>query len=490
MPKLLFILMLTCPFAATQVHAENPNSNYRTGNEWQGHSLGNPNYSQIAPSSNMGPATSMPNYPMQNLPVQQTGPYVAPTQYMETPSYSEPMYAEPMYAEPMFAEQSVDFRHPSIRLETDTLFPLLDFQNRQGDKQLDLLKSAAEQPEFPTLLIGAQFRLSALLARTNATNKFPYQGRFPTDFVGDSASDLRMLQANQAAVAHITPWATGYAETLFSDVFSFPTANQGSFQMRQVYVVLGDTKVTPFYAFLGKKNVSFGDMGTLSPFTQAMVWHYFGALGEGAGVGFASGGFHATFTGLSGSRGIRVVDSEAKGKVNNFAANMLYTFDMGPDAIFSLGAGYLNGTIYNNAVAEHTNSNLFGPNNGAWDVNGLVRFGAVTTALEYVQTVNAWPATGHIVQAWKIESALDADSIGLPVRFSASWSEGIQGEKGTSFEYNRQLVVGGRYKLSEHVNLSMEYVRSLGFAPLINIQTVSDSTVIQDSLVFGLNLAI
>ena len=60
---------------------------------------------------------------------------------------------------------------------------------------------------------------------------------------------------------------------------------------------------TPFYAFIGKKTVSFGDFSTLSPFTQAVPWHYFAALGEQAGVGYVNDGFHAVVTGINGGAG-------------------------------------------------------------------------------------------------------------------------------------------------------------------------------------------
>jgi len=85
--------------------------------------------------------------------------------------------------------------------------------------------------------------------------------------------------------------------------------SQGSFQMRQAYVTFGDLSQSPLYAWIGKKTVNFGDMGTLSPFSQSMVWHYFAPLAEGAGVGYSQNGLTVNLTALNGSRGIRVVDS-------------------------------------------------------------------------------------------------------------------------------------------------------------------------------------
>ena len=383
-----------------------------------------------------------------------------------------------------------------VRLDTPASAALLDFQNRQTDKQLITLgRLPALGANGPTIVPGAQLRLSALYGRTNTRGKFGYLGRFPPDFSGNTATDLRILQANLAATAYFTPWAAGYVETLFSDVFTFPTFNQGSFQVRQAYAVVGDVTRTPFYGFIGKKNVSFGDLSTLSPFTQALPWHYFAALGEGAGVGYARGGFHAVLTGLSGGRGIRTVDSPSDGRVNNFAFNSSYARAFGTrfgDVNVLVGAGYLHGTIYNADVPEHVDTDLFGPLNGAWDVNATLRWRRLILAAEYVKTATDWPVTGEPVTASKLEAAYDLSLLQRPLRMSASWGEGRQGPAGSEFEYNRQLVLGAGWQPRPNALLSAEIVRSSGFAPLIGLTApgVSDRDVHQTSLVLGLSLAL
>ncbi|MCA9031752.1 MAG: hypothetical protein KDA66_13145, partial [Planctomycetaceae bacterium] len=159
----------------------------------------------------------------------------------------------------------------------------------------------------------------------------------------------------------------------------------------------------------------------------------------------------------------------------------------GTEIIF--GGGYLAGTSYNAAVAEHTSPAITGPQNGAWDVNGRIRMGNVYLSGEYASTLKPWPATSHRVQAYRAELALDMPIGGVPAWWAASWSEGIQGPSGTEYRSNQQLVLGLELQPSPNVLLTAEYVRSLGFAPLINITTVSDSNVVQDSFVFGLVLA-
>lgn len=362
---------------------------------------------------------------------------------------------------------------------------MLDFQNRQTNKEILLLQESQNNQLYPQLTLGAQFRVSGLYAKTNRANKFSYLGRFPTDFEGQYASDFRMLQANQSGSLSFGPKVHAYFETLYSDVFSFSDFKQGSFQVRQIYVVFGDFSQSPWYAYIGKKNVGFGDMGTLSPFTQAMPWHYFAPLAEGAGLGYDNGTVNATITALNGSRGIRVVDSEAKGDVNNFAANLLFRLPMRNGSEFHIGAGYLQGTIYNASVAEHLNPDLVGPNNGAFDFNAYLRVRKLHLAAEYVQTDNPWPVTDHEVIAYRTEAAYDSCFGTKPARWSLSWSEGLQGPAGSEFEFNRQIVVGYQVEASQHATFSIEYVRSSGFAPLIAIERVSDIDVIQDSIVFG-----
>jgi hypothetical protein len=362
---------------------------------------------------------------------------------------------------------------------------LLDFQNRQTDKTLMLL---GHQPVegYPELILGGQMRASFLAAGTNRTNKFSYLGRFPPDFVGNSATDARLLHGNLSATGHFSRLAHGQVELLFSDVFSFPTFKQGSFQVRQAYIAVGDLEASPFYAFLGKQNVSFGDMRTLSPFSQSVVWHYFGALAEGVGGGINGGNWNLSATALNGGRGIRVADSSAIGQLNNFAVNGLWQMPLGYGDCLQLGAGYLHGTIYDAGTAEHTNPGLFGERNPAWDVNGNLSLGLWQFSAEFVTTVDPWPVTGHAVTAWRSELARDVSMLGLPARLSGSFSEGIQGDRGSEFEFNKQLVIGLGVYPTVNTQITFEYVRSSGFAPLLDITTVSDREVQQDSFVLGL----
>lgn len=454
------------------------------------------------------PAFALPS--SQSVPLGSYAPSTAGMQSIVQPNgpndFSPPAISGPIHYQPAPPESISNGNYPGdaypsdiyssgmgdsgwLRMNTPLSHQLLDFQNRQTDKELFILQdSSYNYAGSPYVTVGAQGRFSFLGARTNTADKFPYLGRFPTDFHGDYASDVRILQANSQVTATVTSWASVYAELLFSDVFTFSSFQQGSLQTRQAYAVLGNLNNSPLYAYIGKKNVGFGDMQTLSPFTQAVTWHYFAALAEGVGAGYHGNSLDMTMAAINGGRGIRAADSVERGDLNNFAGNIAYTFGQTPDRRLRLGSGVLYGTIYDGFTAEHLDLNQFGPNyNTAWDVNSRLDWGRWIFGGEYVSTVRPWPVTATRVSAYRVEGAYRLDSV-HPSRLSVSWSEGLQGPSGSQFEFNRQLVLGYGIQVHPNAFVSAEYVRSSGFAPLLDIATVSDRSVIQDSAVLGLGL--
>lgn len=379
-----------------------------------------------------------------------------------------------------------------LRLNTGLTAPLLDFQNRQTDKELHLLHHRQQSGDgLHTVVAGGQARLSFLAASTNSENKFPYLGRFPTDFSGKTATDARLLQANTHLTAYVAPAVSVYGELLFSDVFTFGDFKQGSLQVRQAYALIGDLDASPFYIYLGKKNIGFGDFSTLSPFTQAVTWHYFAALAEGVGLGYHDTQWDLTVAAINGGRGIRLNDSPERGKLNNVAANASWHRGDSDSRHLQIGTGFLLGTIYDGLTAEHLDANQFGTDyNSAWNVNGRIDLGQLSLAAELISTTSSWPVTGALVSAYRTEAAYWINRGPYPEFFSVSWSAGDQGPDGSEFEFNRQLVVGYCRHLNQNCSVSAEYVRSTGFAPLIAITTVSDRDVAQDSVVLGMTLVL
>ena len=104
--------------------------------------------------------------------------------------------------------------------------------------------------------------------------------------------------------------------------------------------------------------------------------------------------------------------------------------------------------------------------------------------------MRSWPATDRRVVAYRAETAYDTIWNNHPLRISGSWSEGKQGPAGSQFEFNQQAVLGLRYDPHPNVMLSLEYIRSMGFAPLLDITTVSDRSAAQDTVLLGIVLNI
>jgi hypothetical protein len=90
---------------------------------------------------------------------------------------------------------------PYFEFDTPLMTDLLDFQNQQSEKQIWLIESGADYSSSG-LIVGTQLRSSFLAGETNRANRFPYRGRFPTDFRGCTATDSRLLQANAPFAGH------------------------------------------------------------------------------------------------------------------------------------------------------------------------------------------------------------------------------------------------------------------------------------------------
>ncbi|MFV0446704.1 MAG: hypothetical protein ACK5Q5_24290, partial [Planctomycetaceae bacterium] len=74
------------------------------------------------------------------------------------PEYGYPQPTVPLVGEPVEMVNQSRGLTTRVGLDVSTTFPLLDFQNRQGDKQLILRDQAAKVQDFPYVVRGAQFR--------------------------------------------------------------------------------------------------------------------------------------------------------------------------------------------------------------------------------------------------------------------------------------------------------------------------------------------
>jgi len=229
---------------------------------------------------------------------------------------------------------------------------MLSRTNYRPIKPLILLTYLKDYPEQDVIL-SAQMRPGAFFETTNEKDKFAYLGRFPPNFRGNSASVADINDFAFALTYSPAPCIHGYWEVLCSDAITFVTdPRQGTIQNSKIYATIGDFNRSPLYFTIGKRSISFGQMYTVNPFTAPVTWHYFGALHDGCSVGYYDSGLYLEATAMNGGRGIRVADTNHRGKLDNWAINGRYQICSSEGSI-ALGGGYLHSTIYDGPEAEH-----------------------------------------------------------------------------------------------------------------------------------------
>lgn len=369
---------------------------------------------------------------------------------------------------------------------------MLDRLRERSWKQLVLLRRWCCDPCPERVVLSAQLRASTFYAHASEAGKFAYMGRFPSNFRGDDASVADINDFTIALTYSPLPWLHAYWEFLHSDQITFSTdARQGTNHTQKVYAVIGDLTRTPFYLTIGKKDVSFGAMHTVNPFSPSVTWHYFGALHDGLAIGYSCNGLSVEASALNGGRGIRVADTNEKGKIDNWAVNSSYDFCLQGWQV-AVGAGYLNSTIYDGDPPEHTGPISIGARNGAWNVNLHACYCGAETYVEYTSTERPWNSTNHLVQVLSFGVSYDwcVPCLDTVVALSAEHGGGIHGPSGSEFEENAQNVFGIEYRASENARFSFEYVHTRGFAPLMNIAVPGVSSRDARSDVFQLGITL
>lgn len=360
-------------------------------------------------------------------------------------------------------------------------------------KPLVMLRYLQCNPCAPDVILSAQLRASAFYAHTNVKDKFGYLSRFPTNFKGKNASVADIHDYTFALTYSPVSWAHVYWEFLHSDHITFSTdPRQGSNHTQKIYALLGDFNRTPWYFTIGKKDVSFGAMYTVNPFTPSITWHYFGALQDGAALGYYKNGLYLEGTLLNGGRGIRVADTNDKGRLDNWAINGFYEYCCTPNFSIKVGGGYLYSTIYDGSFPEHEGPIARGPANGCFDINLEAKYCNLTGYIEYASTQKNWPATNHVIKTISGGASycfLDCFCNRSTI-FSVEYGVGIQGKDCTEFHKNFQYVAGLDYHFKDNIRLSFEYILAGGFAPLLNIKTTSKQKTRENVFQLGLTINI
>ena len=359
---------------------------------------------------------------------------------------------------------------------------------------------------------------------SNRDDKFGYLMRHPTasNQVGDTVSEATIHSAQLGFTGSLGSWITGHAEMLFDPEQSFGKGTntdleRNQLQTRRAYVLFGDLDRSPFHASLGKMDVPFGLTDTVNPFTASTVWHAFGALANGVTVGYASDGLNVSVMGVQGGAQFRAANTPVDGtdvpsRLNNFAADVHYDFELGSAGSLVLGGSWIRGTAYCQGYpVQH-----FLPcrdNNPAFDVYGRLVYGDLTFKAELARTTDEWPGTFNPAMPQFAASRVTSFDVGVrrrfdsgrgPVDVSAEFSRFDAGPDGAPWERQDQIVLGGAWFARPGAKLFAEYIRVDGYAPLnfisggsvrdedgemMHHRTHSDRSARSDIFMVGVNVA-
>ncbi len=416
---------------------------------------------------------------------------------------------------------SKSFSLPKAVVATDHQYgyDMLDSTTNINSKQRLLLerKAAGELDSNGIYLSGAVTAI-ADYQRSDTDSKFGYLMRHPT------SSNQRTREVSEAVIhsaqigvtANLGDWVSGYIELLYDPEQSFGSGtltdvNRNQVQVRRGYVMLGNLKESPYYASIGKMAIPFGLTDTVNPFTASTVWHAFGGLAYGLNAGYTHDGLNVNVMAVQGGSQFRAANvpvdgSNVPSKLNNFAVDANYTFNVMNDADLLLGASYIKGSAYCQEFPI-THFNSCEEENGAYDVYARLDTGAWQFKAELAQTEDKWPGTfnpsipefgASKVTSWDVGAKYSTAFFGKPTDYSLEFSRFDAGPSGAPWEKQDQWVLGMASFITPSAKLFGEYIHTRGYAPLNflsgfaapnNNATPSDAGSSSDILMIGANVA-
>ena len=341
------------------------------------------------------------------------------------------------------------------------------------------------------LHIGASLIAIGDYQSSSDDSKFAYLMRHPTSSnqIGSEVSELVIHSFQIGLTGTVNNWLAAHTEILYNPEQNFGTGTitslgRNGLQLRKGYILVGDLKKKPIYFALGKMDTPFGQMGSVSPFTNTTMWHTFAGLAYGAQIGFQKSGLEIIGMAIQGGAQFRgantlVGDStNVPSMVNNFVGDINYTIDWGESSSFKLGGSYLHGSSYNSAFP------VIHFNPGAIDNPAVTAYANLQlnehlrVQGSYAETLEEWPGTFNpappldVFEASKVSSMeagarymfrLDKE---VPYALSAEFSNFVAGPDGAPWERQNQYVLGFCGLINNSSKLFIELFRTEGFSPL------------------------
>jgi len=388
-------------------------------------------------------------------------------------------------------EETKENAKPTIDLNPEFSYKMLD--PNQDLRKLNILmeerKNGALQNK--SLTIGASLISIMDLQSSNTDSKFGYLMRHPTsnNQIGTVVSEAVIHSFQVSFTGTVNNWITAYAEMLYSPEQSFgagtiTTLTRNLFQLRKGYIALGDLNKSPIYGAIGKMDAPFGDMGTVSPFTNSTTWHAFAGLGYGARVGFKKWNVDASVMAVQGGAQFRALNTpvgdstNVPSQVNNFVADLNYTIIPNEDIKIKIGASYVHGTAYcQDFPVTHFTS--CGNNNPAYTVYGSVTINKLLKLRGgFSKTMKFWPGTQSPFPPLDVFEASKVSSLNIgakytltpeaktPLTLSAEFSNFVAGPEGAPWQHQDQIVLGGYCMINKSSKLFVELFNTKGYSPL------------------------
>lgn len=380
-----------------------------------------------------------------------------------------------------------------VKTNSEYSYKMTDALTNITRKQAFLFENKEKYLQPEELNLGLSFIGIANYQQSNRRNKFGYLMRHPTsnNQVGKTVSEVAVHSVQLQASGAMTPWLAVYSELLYSPEQMFgsgtiTSTSRNLVQVRKAYALFGDKQVAPLYLSLGKQDVPFGLMDTVSPFTSSSTWHAFGALAYSAIFGFEMDKIGGSFSAIQGGAQFRAANVPVDGtstpsQTTNYAADLHVSHSFSDNIDSMLGASYIKGSAYNQEFPViHFMPGKF--NNPAFSVYNKTNLGNFTLQAEFAKTLKKWPGTHNPSPPLNVFKASDVSSltVGGKYRFdnaiykkdldlSLEYSDFVAGPSGSPWRRQSQIVTGVAVYARHNVKIFAEYIHTSGYAPLNNI---------------------
>lgn len=379
----------------------------------------------------------------------------------------------------------------TVGLNSEFAYKMLD-QNQDLRKVNILLQEKSNgNLRNNSLIIGTSLITIADYQRSNTDSKFAYLMRHPTsnNQIGKVVTEAVIHSFQLSVTATINSWLSTHAEILYNPEQSFGTGTitdlaRNQLQLRKGFVVIGNLETFPLYGAIGKMDAPFGQMGSVSPFTNSTMWHAFGGLGYGAQIGFKTGGLHAKLMAVQGGSQFRAMHTpvgagtRVPSKVNNYVADLNYTFNVSEDADLLIGGSYLKGSAYCQAFpVEHFNP--CEDNNPAYTYYGKLNVNnRLTIKGGFAKTTEVWKGTFNPTPPLNVFEASKVSSLDIGAKYDLNESDKVKytisgefsdfraGPDGAPWERQNQIILGFAGLINNSSKLFVEIFNTQGYAPL------------------------